>query len=100
MNLGLRTQKVRTIHDIDLEPLKVHNYDGGKLEPAYEPPDGPTPVDIDSSLKTYNGSCHCGKVTFAVQSKPLEDLEMTECNCAICLKVRTPSTRLNRGLII
>ena len=30
---------------------------------------------------TYQGSCHCGKVTYAVEA---EISEVTACNCSIC----------------
>ena len=34
-------------------------------------------------MKTYSGSCHCGKVTFKIET----DLnKITECNCSICTK--------------
>ncbi|MFT7144283.1 MAG: hypothetical protein ACI9TY_001523 [Alphaproteobacteria bacterium] len=32
----------------------------------------------------YEGSCHCGAVTFEV--KATENLVLTECNCSICYK--------------
>ena len=33
-------------------------------------------------LKTYQGACHCGRVTFALQAKPLT--QAVECNCSMC----------------
>lgn len=32
----------------------------------------------------YQGSCHCGAVTFTVEAP--EDLEIEDCNCSICAK--------------
>ena len=32
----------------------------------------------------YQGSCHCGKVTFQVEAP--EDIEVEHCNCSICTK--------------
>lgn len=35
--------------------------------------------------KTYEGSCHCGKVKFSMKlSPPVEDGLVTSCNCSIC----------------
>ena len=33
-------------------------------------------------LTTYKGSCHCGRVTFTLQAKPLT--QAVECNCSMC----------------
>ncbi|KAK4692086.1 hypothetical protein P7C71_g5052, partial [Lecanoromycetidae sp. Uapishka_2] len=83
------THKVRSLHDIDLDALKITPMDGEKLEPAYQTPTSPKPSNPDTSLKTYDGSCHCGKVTYAFQSLPLEEIETMECNCASCTKNAT-----------
>ncbi len=32
----------------------------------------------------YKGSCHCGKVTYEVETPA--DLQVIECNCSICTK--------------
>lgn len=32
----------------------------------------------------YQGSCHCGAVTFEVEAP--EDIEVEDCNCSICAK--------------
>lgn len=37
-----------------------------------------------STLHTYHGSCHCKRVTFAVECPA--DVEVDECNCSICSK--------------
>jgi hypothetical protein len=39
----------------------------------------------NSSLRTYEGGCHCGTVRFRVQVNP-EQVQMEECNCSICQK--------------
>ncbi|MCJ1277507.1 hypothetical protein MMC21_005320 [Puttea exsequens] len=77
---------VRTFQNIDPEPLKINVYDGAALEPAWTAPKGLEFPENDESLQTFQGSCHCGKVSFALRSKPIEELEATECNCALCLK--------------
>ena len=79
--------QVRTIQDLDLDKLKKKTYDGGVLEPGYDAPVGPKPSVADASKQSYQGSCHCGKVTFTLQSEPLNDLEVTDCNCNICARV-------------
>lgn len=42
---------------------------------------------------TYTGSCHCGKVTVAVNCEPLDEtfpLSVIECNCSVCERVSQP----------
>ncbi|KAL9121984.1 MAG: hypothetical protein Q9187_001460 [Circinaria calcarea] len=39
---------------------------------------------VDEGMKVYDGSCHCGAVTWKLKSKPLEDLVVVECNCSFC----------------
>ena len=34
-----------------------------------------------SEMKTYQGSCHCGRVRFEVRT---ELTRVSECNCSIC----------------
>ncbi|KAL2054981.1 hypothetical protein ABVK25_004803 [Lepraria finkii] len=77
---------VRTIQDLDLDKLKKRTHDGAAIEPAYDAPVGPKPSIADASKQSYRGSCHCGKVTFELQSEPLNDLEVTDCNCNICAR--------------
>jgi hypothetical protein len=58
----------------------------------YEPPahKGDLPEAEVEGGKVHTGSCHCGKVTVAVKSKPIDetfgDLVNT-CNCSICERV-------------
>lgn len=33
---------------------------------------------------TYQGSCHCGAITFEIEAP--ENIEADHCNCSICLK--------------
>ena len=37
-----------------------------------------------ATLKTYQGSCHCGAVTFSVRSS--DPLQVDRCNCSVCCK--------------
>lgn len=38
----------------------------------------------DKQLSTFEGSCHCGGVTFLVKAP--ESVEVEDCNCSICSK--------------
>ncbi|KAL1841834.1 hypothetical protein VTJ49DRAFT_6511 [Mycothermus thermophilus] len=49
---------------------------------------GPLPTPIDGN-KPYTASCHCGAVTLALTSKPLDSTypEATvDCNCSVCVR--------------
>ncbi|CCF33092.1 hypothetical protein CH063_05349 [Colletotrichum higginsianum] len=37
-------------------------------------------------LKLYTGGCECGAVQVALKSKPLNDIEIKEDNCSICVR--------------
>jgi len=44
-----------------------------------------SPTGSKPKAGTYDGSCHCGKVTFTMKmSPPVEDGKVTSCNCSIC----------------
>ncbi|KAL9136727.1 MAG: hypothetical protein Q9175_002063 [Cornicularia normoerica] len=75
---------VRTFREFDAEKLETKPYDGASLEPHYIPPNGPEASDMNKSTKCYQGSCHCGNVSYDLQSKALEDIEVWSCNCSIC----------------
>lgn len=67
--------------------------DGASLGEEYRPPahKGSLPAATFSGSTTFTGSCHCGALTVAVTSKPLEnnpDVRLVECNCSICERVR------------
>ena len=60
-------------------------------EPQYKVPPFPAHSDADSlqpDQKIYNGNCHCGAVTYAVKTKPLEEQKVMSCNCSLCTRVR------------
>lgn len=67
-------------------------YDGRALGNAYETPKhhGAHPeVEVEGG-RTYTGSCHCGAVTVAVASKPIDETfagRVVECNCSFCERV-------------
>ncbi len=41
--------------------------------------------EIDRSLVSHTGGCHCGRVRFEVDAP--RDLELLDCNCSICRKL-------------
>jgi len=62
-------------------------FPGAARDPPYQPPPFPKHPDADnllSGLKIYNGNCHCGAVTYAVKTKPLEEQKVLCCNCSLC----------------
>jgi len=88
-NMGVN---VRTLQGVDLWSLEQNIFDGSVLPPQYEVPkftgSEPTP-DIEGADKLYTGSCHCGAVTLAFKSKPIDetfDGPIIECNCSICTR--------------
>lgn len=78
---------MRTLEGIDIDQLEIGSYDGGKLEPVYQPTTDPKTLEADIAKGKYHGSCHCGKVTLELNSKPLNELEASEDNCSICTRV-------------
>ncbi|KAF6804245.1 glutathione-dependent formaldehyde-activating gfa [Colletotrichum sojae] len=81
---------VRAIQGVDIWALEKPQYPGASLHGGYVPPEhnGPLPPAIDGH-KLYTGSCHCGAVTVALMSKPLDetfDELVAECNCSICMR--------------
>jgi len=39
-----------------------------------------------TQLASYDGSCHCGAVTFTVKTPSLQDHNVMSCNCASCVR--------------
>ncbi|KAK4122268.1 hypothetical protein N657DRAFT_646951 [Parathielavia appendiculata] len=83
---------VRAIQGIDVWELEKQPHDCGapRGKDDVVPPEhkGPLPDAIDGH-KLYTGSCHCGAVTLAFMSKPLDetfDERTVECNCSICVR--------------
>ncbi|KAK8090807.1 glutathione-dependent formaldehyde-activating enzyme [Apiospora phragmitis] len=68
------------------------SFDGASFPPPYDPPlfVGPEPQANVRGGTVYHGSCHCGAVTLALRSKPLDrsySSGMAECNCSICSRL-------------
>ncbi|KAJ0315500.1 hypothetical protein COL5a_011948 [Colletotrichum fioriniae] len=86
---GQITHKVRSIQDLDIFGMEKKTYDGASYGAKYEPHThkGPGPTAEVEGGKLYTGSCHCGALTVAVVSKPIDETYedgVVECNCSIC----------------
>lgn len=83
--------QVRSFKDVDFNKLNIGKFDGAAMQPAYEPPGTeayPTlEAEVGEGEKLYQGSCHCGVVTYTVKHKALEEAEVNSCNCSSCGKV-------------
>ncbi|OLN81447.1 Centromere protein V 2 [Colletotrichum chlorophyti] len=84
------THRIRALQGINTWQLEKQPYDGAALGQKYVPPthNGPLPAAIDD-CKLYTGSCHCGAVTLALMSKPLDETfggTTAECNCSVCVR--------------
>ncbi|KAI1178451.1 glutathione-dependent formaldehyde-activating enzyme [Nemania sp. FL0916] len=76
---------------VDVWKLPLETFDGASLPPTYQPPkfSGPEPTAQIEGGKLYTGSCHCGAITLALKSKPIDKNStenFTECNCSSCAK--------------
>ncbi|KAI0155264.1 glutathione-dependent formaldehyde-activating enzyme [Xylariaceae sp. FL1272] len=79
---------VRAIQNLDVWSLKIDEYKPDNV-PAWSAPafKGQEPQAELEGSRMYTGSCHCGAVTMAVKSKPLDEnsgVPAFECNCSIC----------------
>jgi hypothetical protein len=82
--------QARMLKDVDVDSLVKKDFDGATiLGSKYVPPSVPGYEGVvEEGLKIYNGSCHCGAVSYTVKSKPLEEMEIISCNCSLCSRVR------------
>ncbi|KAK8922494.1 hypothetical protein VCV18_006550 [Metarhizium anisopliae] len=88
-NTKNRIHKVHTLQNVDTWALQKERVDWAKVEPMYIVPEhkGAEPSANIEGGKLYKGGCHCGAVTVAVMSKPLDETFEDgglECNCSIC----------------
>lgn len=74
------------LEGVDLSKLSIESYDGSSLGAPYEAPKPPTKPDVKEGMKLYEGSCHCGAVTYTLESEPLTLVR--SCDCSICRRVR------------
>ncbi|KAI0457628.1 glutathione-dependent formaldehyde-activating enzyme [Xylaria acuta] len=73
---------------VDVWKLETKAYDGKALPSTYEAPKfkGPEPTAEVEGGQLHTGGCHCGGVTLALKSKPInKDFQgLVECNCSSC----------------
>ena len=86
-----RTSVLRILFKLKYDTNQIR-IDGASLGEKYPKPahKGSLPTVDFQGGKTYTGSCHCGALTVAIVSKPLEnnpDVRLAECNCSICERV-------------
>ncbi|KAK0716179.1 glutathione-dependent formaldehyde-activating enzyme [Lasiosphaeris hirsuta] len=84
--LSLNARAMQGVNPWDLELTPV---DGAGWGGTYQPPKytGPEPSADIEKAEIYNGSCHCGAVTLALKSAPLDKEcpgSVSECSCSIC----------------
>lgn len=80
------------LQDIDIDALEHDLFPGESIAEAYEPPQFPSAIalgEINANMTVYNGNCHCGAITYAVKTRPLEEQEVVKCNCSLCSRVRS-----------
>ncbi|KAK1988519.1 glutathione-dependent formaldehyde-activating enzyme [Colletotrichum cereale] len=88
---GLTRVQARSIQDLDIDGLEKRPVNGASWGSKYEPPahKGPNPTAKVEGGKLYTGGCHCGAVTVAVTSKPIDETyedTVVVCNCSICVR--------------
>ncbi|KAK0642861.1 glutathione-dependent formaldehyde-activating enzyme [Cercophora newfieldiana] len=84
-----RGLNARVIQGLNVRELKYIPINGAAGPPPYEPPtySGPEPSAKVENAHMYHGSCHCGAVTLALKSPPLDKDypgKVVDCNCSIC----------------
>lgn len=73
--------------------------------PTWSPPKftGSEPrVEIENG-QLYTGGCHCGAITLALKSKPIDssyEANLLECDCSICTRVLSPLLLVPRRKIL
>ncbi|TDZ61052.1 Centromere protein V [Colletotrichum trifolii] len=88
---GKLAVNVRSIQDLDVWGLEISPFNGASYGKRYQLPEhkgaNPTAKVEDGAL--YTGSCHCGDLTIAVNSEPIDETYkgmVIDCNCSICVR--------------
>ncbi|KAK5654648.1 hypothetical protein OQA88_6969 [Cercophora sp. LCS_1] len=81
----------RAIQGVDPWEWEITPLNGKAFGKPYEAPEyeGPDPKTEIEGGKMYHGSCHCGAVTLALKSLPLDKKypsKIIDCNCSHCLR--------------
>ena len=76
--------------DLDVDSIVKNAFDGATiLGSKYVPPSVPDyEGEVEEGQKVYHGNCHCGAVTYALKTEPLEEIKVMSCNCSLCSRVR------------
>ncbi|KAI1651608.1 Mss4-like protein [Daldinia loculata] len=82
---------LRALQKIKAWDLGTQPLDDKATPPAWSPPkfDGQEPPAEIEGAKIYTGGCHCGAVTLALKSKPIDSTYeglIMECDCSICTR--------------
>lgn len=90
------------LHDVNLDSLKKVSFDGVGLEPRYHAPQVSSKLVAKDGFKIYHGNCHCGAVTYSVQSEPFTETgpPVCECDCSICSRVSPVFSHLRLALLL
>ncbi|KAI1090966.1 hypothetical protein F5B19DRAFT_296257 [Rostrohypoxylon terebratum] len=81
---------IRAFQNISIWDLDTKLIDDLK-SPTWTPPrftSDPPLAEIENG-KVYTGGCHCGAITLALKSKPIDstyEADLLECDCSICTR--------------
>ncbi|KAI1102734.1 hypothetical protein F4804DRAFT_312075 [Jackrogersella minutella] len=82
---------VRAFQNFNVWDMKTQPLDGLSSPPTWHPTQftGRDPPAEIENAKVYTGGCHCGAITIALKSKPIDstyDEKLLECDCSICIR--------------
>ncbi|KAI1480066.1 hypothetical protein F4774DRAFT_379541 [Daldinia eschscholtzii] len=82
---------IRVLQKIKIRNINTKPLDENATPPPWSPPKftGPEPPAEIEGANIHTGGCHCGAVTLAIKSKPIDstyDGLVMECDCSICTR--------------
>ncbi|KAK1828513.1 glutathione-dependent formaldehyde-activating enzyme [Podospora conica] len=88
---GMLVLNARSIQGFNPWEVEIGTFDGNALGSPYQPHKytGPEPTATIDNATTYHGSCHCGAITLALKSAPLDKNypgQIMDCICSICVR--------------
>ena len=88
------------LKDLDLDSVEMLPFnDDLETGIKYQAPPLPNWAgEVEDGMKVYKGNCHCGAVTYAVKTEPLEKLKIMNCNCSLCSRVSALRPRMFHSL--